>query len=151
MNLRDSFGLGTKLKESIFNKNNQINSIVTTRTWVLSTEWTKYRIWILLKKRWWSSFVWMVDVVLQSARVLYDINKADGDKPLPLLPFRRFVVNAIFSEIFKGRQSILNSGRNSKYPMRYLLWWHKTPSVIWTEAYSEPLQATKKECFCVNS
>ena len=101
MNLRDSVGLGTKLKESIFNNNNQINSIVTTRTWVLSTEWTKYRIWILLKKRWWSSFVWMVDVVLQSARVLYDINKADGDKPLPLLPFRRFVVNAIFLKYSK--------------------------------------------------
>ena len=111
MNLRDSFGLGTKLKESIFNNNNQINSIVTTRTWVLPTEWTKYRIWILLKKRWWSSFVWMVDVVLQSARVLYDINKADGDKPLPLLPFRRLVVNAIFLKYSKeGRVSSIQVG-----------------------------------------
>ena len=29
------FGVATKLKESIFNNNNQINPIVTTRTWVL--------------------------------------------------------------------------------------------------------------------
>ena len=40
VNLRDLFGFGTKLKENMF-KNNQIISIVTTRTWVLSTEWTK--------------------------------------------------------------------------------------------------------------
>ena len=40
LNLTDLFGFWTKLNESIFKKNNQINSIVTTRTWVLSTEWT---------------------------------------------------------------------------------------------------------------
>ena len=39
VNLRDLFGLGTKLKESAFKNNNQVNSIVATRTWVLSTEW----------------------------------------------------------------------------------------------------------------
>ena len=38
---RDLFGVGTKLKESIFKNNNQINSTVTTRTWVLSTEWIR--------------------------------------------------------------------------------------------------------------
>ena len=38
---RDSFGVGTKLKESIFKNNSQINSTVTTRTWVLSTEWMR--------------------------------------------------------------------------------------------------------------
>ena len=32
---RNLFGVGTKLRESIFKSNNQINSIVTTRTWVL--------------------------------------------------------------------------------------------------------------------
>ena len=31
VNLRDLFGVGTKLKESIFKNNNQINSTVTTR------------------------------------------------------------------------------------------------------------------------
>ena len=40
VNLRDLFGVGTKLKENML-KNNQINSIVTTRQWVLSTEWTR--------------------------------------------------------------------------------------------------------------
>ena len=38
LNLRDLFGVGTNLNESIFKSNNQINSTVTTRTWVLSTE-----------------------------------------------------------------------------------------------------------------
>ena len=35
--------LRTKFEENIFKKNNQINSSVTTRTWVLPTEWTKTR------------------------------------------------------------------------------------------------------------
>ena len=38
---RHLLGVGTKLKESIFKNNNQINSTVTTRTWVLSTEWIR--------------------------------------------------------------------------------------------------------------
>ena len=33
---KNLFGVGTKLKESIFKSNNQINSTVTTRTWVLT-------------------------------------------------------------------------------------------------------------------
>ena len=41
VNLRDLlFGIGTKLKGCMF-KNNQINSTVTTRTWVLSAEWAR--------------------------------------------------------------------------------------------------------------
>ena len=35
------FGAGTKLKKSIYKSNNQINFIVTTRTWVLSIERTR--------------------------------------------------------------------------------------------------------------
>ena len=38
----------------------------------------------------------MVDVVLQGVRVLYCINKDEGDESLPLLEFRRDVVNEIF-------------------------------------------------------
>ena len=38
---RNLFGVGTKLKESIFKSNNQISSTVTTRTWVLSKEWIR--------------------------------------------------------------------------------------------------------------
>ena len=40
-NLRGFLGAVTKLKGSVFKNNNQINSIATTRTWVLSTEWTR--------------------------------------------------------------------------------------------------------------
>ena len=35
VNLRDLFGVGKKLKETIFNNNNQINSTFTARTRVL--------------------------------------------------------------------------------------------------------------------
>ena len=38
---RNLFDVGAKLKESIFKSNNQINSYVTTRTWVLSKEWIR--------------------------------------------------------------------------------------------------------------
>ena len=41
VNLSDLFGVGRKLKESVFKNNNQINSTVTTKSWVLSTEWTR--------------------------------------------------------------------------------------------------------------
>ena len=37
----------------------------------------------------------MVDVVLKGVRVLYRINKDEGES-MPLLPFRKDVVNAIF-------------------------------------------------------
>ena len=54
-----------------------------------------------------------------------------------------------FSEIFKRRYIILEPCRNSKYPIWCLLWWHKTLSAtIWTQAHSEPLQASKMECLC---
>ena len=38
----------------------------------------------------------MVDDIFQGAWVLYRINKDEGDESLPLLAFRRHVVNAIF-------------------------------------------------------
>ena len=38
---RNLSGVGTKLKEGIFKSNNQINSAVTTRTWVQSKEWIR--------------------------------------------------------------------------------------------------------------
>ena len=74
---RDLFGVGTKLKESIFKSNNQINSTVTTRKRILSGEWMKtfqVQDWYPSKKWWWSPFVRMVDVVLQAAWVLCCIN-----------------------------------------------------------------------------
>ena len=41
VNLRDLFGVVTKLKKTIFKKNNQISSTITVKTLVLSTEWTR--------------------------------------------------------------------------------------------------------------
>ena len=38
----------------------------------------------------------MVDVVLKGVRVLYRINKDEGNESMSLLPFRKDVVNAIF-------------------------------------------------------
>ena len=59
-----------------------------------------------MKKWWWSLFVGMVDVVSQGAPVLYRINKNEGNESLPLLAFRRHVVNAIFLKYSKeGRLS----------------------------------------------
>ena len=53
----------------------------------------------------------MVDVVLQGVRVLYLINKDEGDESLPLLVFRRDVVNVIFLKYSKeGRLSSSHVG-----------------------------------------
>ena len=41
LNLRDLLGVWTKLKESIFKNNNQINSTVTRRTGVFPQGWTR--------------------------------------------------------------------------------------------------------------
>ena len=46
---------------------------------------SKYKIGIRMKKWWWSPFAYLVDVVLQSAWVLYHINKDESDESLPLL------------------------------------------------------------------
>ena len=95
---------------------------------------------VRMKKCWWSPFVLMADVVLQV------------DESLPFLAFQKRSCQCNFSQIFKGRQIILEPCRNLKYPIRCFLWWHKKlPGAIWTQTYSEPLQACKMECFCVNS
>ena len=53
----------------------------------------------------------MIDVVLQGVWVLYRINKDEGDESLPLLAFRRDVVNAIFLKYSKeGRLSSSHVG-----------------------------------------
>ena len=54
-----------------------------------------------------------------------------------------------FFGIFKGRKIIPEPYMNSKYPIRRLLWWYKTLlDAFWTQAYSEPIQASKMEYFC---
>ena len=48
----------------------------------------------------------MVDVALQGARILYRINKNEGDESLSFLVFLRHIVNAIFLKYSKeGRLS----------------------------------------------
>ena len=99
----------------------------------------KYRIGIQMKNWWWSPFVWVINVVPQGALVLHRINKDEGDESLSSC-FSKASCQCNFSEIFKRRQIILEPCRNSKYPIRCLLWWHTTFSGrIWTQAYSEPL------------
>ena len=115
MNLRDLLGVGTELKESIFKNRNQINSTVTTRTWVLPTEWTGTWPSAGLASEWKKHLpfplVWMVDVVLQGVWVLYRINKDEVDESLPLLAFWRDVVNATFLKYSKeDRLSSSNIG-----------------------------------------
>ena len=46
----------------------------------MDQELPKYRIGIWIKKWWWTSFVWMVDVVPKGVWVLYSINKDKGDE-----------------------------------------------------------------------
>ena len=65
---------------------------------------------------------------------LYGINKDEGDESLPFLAFQRQCCQCNFSEIFKGRQIILEPIRNSKYLIRCLLWWHKTLPVCYDDA-----------------
>ena len=43
----------------------------------------------------------MVNVVIQVAWVMYGIDKDKGDESLPLLEFRRHVVNVIFLKYLK--------------------------------------------------
>ena len=57
-----------------------------------------------------------------------------------------------FFGIFKGRQIIPEPYKNSKYPIRCLLWWQKTLlDKIWIQVYSKPIQVSKIVYFCPNS
>ena len=73
------------------------------------------------KRWWWSLFAWLVDVVLQQARMLHRINNDEGDESLSLLAFRSDVVNAIFLKYSKeGRSSPRHVGiRNVPSNVRY--------------------------------
>ena len=56
----------------------------------------KFSIGTQMKKCWWSSFVSVMDIVLQGVCLLYHSNKYEGDESLPFPAFRRDVVSAIF-------------------------------------------------------
>ena len=126
-----------KLKESIFKNNNQIDSTITTRTWVLSTKWTRTWSGIILISEW--KYGVCLNGVLKGEWEFYRVKKDQGDESKPLLAFERDVANVIHLPC-----------RNSKYLIRCLLWWHKKfPGAIWTQTYSEPLQTSNIECFCI--
>ena len=70
----------------------------------------KHRIDIRMKKWWWSSVVWKVDVALQGVWVLHHISNED-DECLLLLSFWRDAVNAIFlKHSQEGRLSLSHVG-----------------------------------------
>ena len=75
-----------------FHRYNQNMSLVNR----MDQNVAKYRTGIRMKKRWWFLFVWVIDVALQGAWLLYRIKKDEGDESLPLLAFQRHVVNGIF-------------------------------------------------------
>ena len=117
------FGVETKLKESTFKSNNQINSAVTTRTWFLSKEWIRTWPNIGLVSEWKNGAgTRLFELQLFFFRVhgycivLTKINT-----------MRCCQCN--FSGIFKGRQIITEPNRNSKYPIRCLL------DAIWNQTY----------------
>ena len=106
-----------------------------------------------IKKWCWFQSDWMVDDVIQGGWAFYHKKgiRHKGNDSLPYLAFWRMLPMQFF-KIFKGRQIILEPFMNSKYPIRCLLWWHKTLlAAIWTQVYSESLQIPKRECFCINS
>ena len=71
----------------------------------------KYITGIPMKKWWWSSFVSMIDVVLQGVRVLHRVNKDEDNESLPLLGFRTDVVSVIFLKYSKeGILSLSHGG-----------------------------------------
>ena len=139
---RNLFDVGTKLKESTFKSNNQINFTVTTRTWILSKEFV--RTWPntgLVSNE--TLFQWQM-LFFRVCGCCIELTKI---KAMSLC-----LCQCNFSGIFEGRQVIPKPYRNSKYHVRRLLWWHKTLlDAIWAQAYSEPLKASQMESFCANS
>ena len=103
----------------------------------------KHRIW--MKKWWWSPFIWIVEVALKGVRDCIVLTKMKAMSLYLLYLFGKMLPMQFFWYI---GQIVLDLCRNSKYLIRYLLWWHKILlGAIWTQTYSEPLQASKIECF----
>ena len=152
---KDLFGVEIKLKESIFKDNNQINSTITTRSWGLSTEWTRTWPSAGLASKWKNGSGplliewWILLVRVRGYCVVLTKIKAMS-LSLSSGSWKRCCQNN-FSGTLKGSQIILEPYRNLKYPIRCLLWWHETLAAIRMQAYSEPLQTSKMECFFVNS
>ena len=89
-----------KVERSIFENNNQINSTVTTRRWVLLTEWTRSQPGTGLVYEWSMLFL---DVVVLECSITQLFEE---------------MLSMQFFEIFKGRQVILEPCRKLKYPIK---------------------------------
>ena len=139
----------------MFKNNNQIGSTVTTRIWVLSIEWTSrcQSIGIRMKKWWWFPFVWIVDVSIHGALVLYRINKDKDNESLLLLAFRRHVVNVIFLKYSEEGRLSSNYLRTRNIPSDVC---YDDTKLHQVQSEHRCIQNPVKhpsnmKCFCVNS
>ena len=98
-----------------------------------------YRIEIQMKKWWWSPFVWMVDVVLHGARVLYRINKREGYKSLPFLVIWRHLPMQFFWNIQKKAHYPQAMEKMEISYQLFIMMSQNITCAIWTQAYWEPL------------
>ena len=60
-----------------------------------------YRISIRIKKWWWPLFVWVPDMIMQNAWLLYRAHKGEDDPYVDLLQFRREIVNVYLAKYSK--------------------------------------------------
>ena len=119
LNLRNLFGVWKMLKEGIFNHNNYTNSTDSTRTWVLSTQWTRTRSSTGMICEWKNDgrprlLEWSM-LFFRMRRCCIVLTKM---KTMSLcLSFSKRCCQCNFSKIFERRYIILEPCRNSKCPM----------------------------------
>ena len=87
----------------------------------------------------------MVDVVLKGVRVLYRINKDEGNESMPLLPFRKDVVNAIFLKYWADHYRAVQEFEIS-HQMFAMMTQNITRCNMNTDVFRN-FQASKMECF----
>ena len=118
------------MKESLFKNNNQINSTIRTRTWVLWTKWT--RIWLItvLVSEWKNGVC--LNGLLKYVWVLYHINKVWW--VYAFSSFWRDVANAIFLKYSK-------EGRVSSSHIRI---WNISSDFCWDDTKNLQVQSEHK-------
>lgn len=104
---------------------------------------SSYRISIRSKKWWWPLFVWVPDMIMQNAWILYRLNKEPDDENLDLLSFRRSVVQ-IYLQKYKIQ-------RVAAAPQRNLSFEKRVPSAIREDQvghYQSPFTTNKRCGLC---
>ena len=80
-----------------------------------------------MKKWWWSPFEWSMLLFLMRAYCIVLTKMKRWKQWVSASPiFLKGCCQCNFPQIFKRRQIINKPCRNSRYPIRCLLWWHKT-------------------------